>query len=364
MRDLFLHVGVAKSGTSSLQYSLRESSPALASAGVGIPFPRRAPRVSRVLRPLGWEVAAGYPHPVDGDALDATMRHLRRTPGDRLLVSVEDLAELDEKRISALVDRVEQRTRLRPHVIVTVRDWSRQLPSAWQQQLKRRLTTAYQTWLGEVRDRSGENGRGFRLGQDVGGVCARWATRVPAERIHVLPVGVPGQDHDTIFRELADIVGFDHEVLTRPPRQVNTSYGLLECEVLRRLNVALADRLTDVRGEYNPAVRRPLAAGVLNRWSDQRVTLPPEHLPWVQDEMRRQVRELRALGVRERADLDLLVPGEDAARPLPDVSEEQVSAAAIETLAGFAVWQFANRPSDVRRRSRQDPAGTDAGATR
>lgn len=364
MRDLFLHVGVPKSGTSSLQYALRESCPALAGSGVGIPFPRRAPRVSRVLRPLGWEVAAGYPHPVDGDALDATMRHLRRTPGDRLLVSVEDLAGLDEKRIDALVDRVEQRTRLRPHVIVTMRDWSRQLPSTWQQQLKQRLTTDYETWLGEVRERAGEDDRGFRVAQDVSGVCARWARRVPAERIHVLPVGVPGQDHDTIFREIAAIVGFDHTVLTRPGRRVNTSYGLLECEVLRRLNVALADRLTDLRGEYNPAVRRPLAGGVLNRWSDRRVTLPPEHLPWVQDEMRRQVRALRALGVQERAGLELLVPGEDAARPLPEISEEEVSAVAIETLAGFAAWQFENRPTDGRHRRRPTRADTAAGGTR
>lgn len=357
VRELFIHVGVSKSGTSSLQYALRESAAALSDAGVGIVFPRRGLRVSQLLRPLGWEVAAGFPHPVDGDALDATMTTLRRTPGDRLLLTVEDLAELDEKRIGALVDRIELRTRLRPHVVVTMRDWTRQLPSDWQQQLKRRLTTDYETWLGQVRDGVGEQSRGFRTRQDVAGVCTRWATRIPADRIHVLPVDGPGQDHDTIFRDVADVVGFDQALLTRPRRPVNASYGLLECEVLRRLNLALGDRLADIGAEYNPAVRRPLAAGALDRWGDKRVTLPPAHLPWVREEMRRQVGELRALGVREQADLDLLVPGEDAARPLPEVSEAEVAAAAVETLAGFAAWTFEHRRTRARQRADEPTSG-------
>lgn len=356
-RELFIHVGVSKSGTSSLQYAMRESAAALSDAGVGIVFPRRGLRVAHLLRPLGWEAGAGYPYPVDGSALDAAMTTLRRTPGDRLLLTVEDLAELDEKRIEALVDRIELHTRLRPHVVVTVRDWSRQLPSDWQQQLKRRLTTDYETWLAQVRDRVGEQARGFRTRQDVAGVCARWATRVPAERIHVLPVAAPGQDHDTIFRDVADVVGFDHALLTRPSRPVNPSYGLLECEVLRRLNLALGDRLTNLGSEYNPAVRRPLAGGALDRWGEKRVTLPPAHLAWVREEMRRQVRELRDLGVREQADLDLLVPGEDAARPLPEISEAEISAAAIETLAGFASRTFEHRRNRARQRSAENTAG-------
>jgi hypothetical protein len=357
-RDLFIHVGVSKSGTSSLQSGLGHSVSALADADVGFALPRRAARVSVLLRPLGWEVVSGFPNPVDPDALDTAMVKLRRTPGDRLLLSIEDLAELDEERIGALCDRLERHTRLRPHVIVTTRDWSRQLPSEWQQQLKRRLTTDYGTWLAEVRDRVGEEDRIFRARQDVAAVCGRWAARVPPDRIHVVPVGVAGQDHDTIFRDFADIVGYDHALVSRPKRQVNSSYGLVECEVLRRLNLALGDRLSDVRTEYNPGVRRPLARGVLNRGSSKRVTLPPEHLPWVQEEMRRQVAQLRSLGVRERTDLDLLVPGEEAARPLPEISEDEIAAVAIETMAGFATSTFRRRRADAHQPSQPDADDT------
>lgn len=344
-RDLYLHVGASKSGTSSLQVGLRASRRALAKQGLGLPYASRTERASRVLRPLGWEVVEGFPREVDQRRLDRTVEGLARFPGDRLLVTSEDLAELDEERIEALVGRVERLTDLRVHVVVTIRDWSRTLPSDWQQQLKRRMTTDYETYLAQVRDGAGPDARIFRMRQDLASICSRWATQVPAERIHVVPIGTPGQDSDTIFREVAAIVGVDDAAIERPARSVNTSYGFLECEVLRRLNASLGPRLGNIRTEYNPGVRRILAKGALDRASQQRVTLPPEHLPWVQQEMRRQVRAVRELGVQERSDLDRLVPGADAAKPLPTIDDAELARVAIETLASFATKAFKQRRS-------------------
>lgn len=335
-RDLFLHVGTSKSGTSSLQAGLGSSVEAVAAAGLGMPFPRRGPRVW-LLRTLGWEVVEGFPHPVDQAQLEKAAKRMRRCDGDRLLVSVEDLAELDAGRIQMLGAQLEASTKLVPHVVITCRDWSKQLPSEWQQQLKRRLTTDFPTWLAQVRDGEAEESRQFRLRQDVADIARRWSALVPPERIHVVPVGAPGQDRDTIFQQVAAITGIDDAAIERPNRSVNRSYGWLECELLRRLNLELGDRMTDIHSEYNPGVRRVLAKGVLDRAGDQRVTLPPEDLGWVQDEMRRQVDALRALGVREHGDLDLLVPGEESVGPLPEVDEADLGQAALQTLASFAV---------------------------
>lgn len=357
-RDLFLHVGTSKSGTSSLQSGLGDSIDALEEQGLGMPFPRRGPRVW-LLRALGWEVVEGFPHPADPELLTKAMQRMRRCGGDRLLVSVEDLAELDETRIAALREQIEERTQLVPHLIITCRDWSKQLPSEWQQQLKRGLTTDYPTWLGEVADGSGEESVLFRRRQDVADIARRWSGLVPPERIHVVPVGGSGQDRDTIFRELAGIVGVDDSAIHRPNRSVNRSYGWVECEVLRRTNLALGGRMADIHREYNPGMRRVLAKGVLDRGGDQRVTLPPERLGWVQDEMRRQVDELRALGVREHGSLDLLVPDESATAPLPEVDEAELGQVAIETLASFAVRSLQMRRDAQAGAQESDDADSD-----
>jgi hypothetical protein len=342
-RDLFIHVGASKSGTSSLQVGLRASQRALAKQGLGLPYASRTARASRVLRPLGWEVVEGFPAPVDHERLDQTVAGIAEIPGDRLLITIEDLAELDEERIEAFVGRLEKDPDLRVHVIVTIRDWTRTLPSDWQQQLKRRMTTDYATYLAQVRDGVGADADIFRMRQDLAGICSRWATKVPPERIHVIPVGTPKQDGDSIFRDVAAVVGVDHAAIDRPRKSVNTSYGYLECEVLRRLNISLGPRLRKIRTEYNPGVRRILAKGSLSRSSQQRVTLPPEHLGWVQEEMRRQVDAVRELGVQEHGDLDLLVPGDDAAAPLPEIDDAELARAAIDTLAAFATLTFKQR---------------------
>jgi hypothetical protein len=205
------------------------------------------------------------------------------------------------------------------------------------------MTTDYLTYLVQVREDAGPEARMFRMRQDLASICSRWATRVPPERIHVVPVGTPLQDADSLFRDFADVIGIDHESIRRPAKSVNRSYGFLECEVLRRLNLSLGPRLADFGREYNPGVRRILERGALDRSSHQRVTLPPEHLDWVQEEMREQVRVLRKLGVHEQSDLDRLVPSADAAKPLPEIDDAELARVAIETLASFAAKSFKQR---------------------
>ena len=84
--------------------------------------------------------------------------------------------------------------------------------------------------------------------------------------------------------------------------------------MFRRVNAALGDRLPDYKRDYTDAVRWPFAHGVLARSASPKLTLPPEHLGWVQDLARRTVATIRDRGYAVHGDLDALVP-DDEQRP-------------------------------------------------
>src|SRR6478672_4839865 len=124
-RPVFVHVGSSKSGTSALQRGLWDSAPALAEAGVGQPFVGRQEHVRRLLRPLGWEPAAGFVGDVDVRRVRQLGGVFAETPGDRLLISNEDLAEAGPQQIAAFAEAAAA-ANLEIHVVLTARDWAKQ----------------------------------------------------------------------------------------------------------------------------------------------------------------------------------------------------------------------------------------------
>lgn len=338
-RPLFVHIGSSKTGTSSLQRGLWESVAGLARAGVGLPFVGRADHLDSLVRPMGWVAGSGFVNAVRRKPVSALSRRLRNTSGDRLLISNEDLCEFGVRHIG-LLGEVAAEADLEIHLVITARDWSIQLPSEWQQFLKHRLTTDYPTFLDEVRDRQGPTARHFWRRQDVVGICDRWARRLPPERVNVISVPSAKVDPEGIFRMFGEVVGFEGSSLKRTPAGANASFGYVEAEVYRRLNETLGPRLAHYENEYYPAVRIPLVSGVLPRQASPRITLPPEHLPWVREVGRGRLEILESRGYRLHGDVEGLVAPADAASPLPPLEEAEVTAAAFETLAAFAVRAF------------------------
>ena len=345
-RPLFVHVGASKTGTSALQAGLWSSKRFLRRSGVGLPFVGRPAHVRRLLRPLGWTMGTGFDRPARVKVLRELAPRLRDTPGERLLISNEDLCELDAPRIE-VVRELAASADLDLHVVVTARDWAKQLPSEWQQFLKHRLTTDYPTFLDQVRRREGAAAQHYWQRQEVPGICARWGAGLDPANVHVIAVPPMSVDADGVFRLFGGVVGFDATRLTLPTHHVNASFGYVEAEVLRRLNETLGDRLPDYEKDFVPAVRNLLVRGVLPREASARITLPPEHLGWVRELAEVQLEALRAGGYRLHGDPDLLLPGSDAAHPVPELDEAQVAAAAVETLAAFATRVHERR----RRRS-------------
>ena len=350
-RPLYVHVGSRKTGTSALQTGLWNSTQRLAAAGVATPLVGRPPHVRMLLHPLGWRDPAGFVRDINHPALERLGTRLRQAPGERVLLSVEDLAEAEPDQITAFMEMAEA-ANLDVHVIVTARDWAQQLPSEWQQELKDRSTTDYETFLRRVRDRDVPDGERFWRRQDVLDICERWGAGLDPGRVHVIVVPPASVDRRAVFRLFAEVVGFDPSLLKAPPGNLNASFGYREAEMLRRLNLVLGDRLSDFEHEYLPAIRRVLVRRVIARGASAGVPLPTHHVDWV-----RQTAEERLGKVLDRnyclhGSPALLVPVPDVGRPMPKVDADDIADAALRTLANFAIAQFEATRKDVGRATR------------
>jgi hypothetical protein len=348
-------VGLSKSGTTALQTVVASSLPELARHGIGVPLSTRSAVERVLLRPLGWRPGSGFVATRAPDPLARLVGCLRSVAQRDVLISSEDLAELDGPTARFVVGlaRIEG---FEVHVVVTARAWTHQLPSEYQQFLKHRLTDTFPEFLESVRVGEGFYGQHFLLRQDLAHVCARWAAVVPPENMHL--VVVPGRNDDKgfLFREVSAVLRVPPSVLPPHPRDVNGSYGVLEAELYRRLNVELAVLLPGrTQGTYGP-VRRVLSQGALKRRASPRIVLPPDHLPWVSAESSRQVADLTDRGYCVHGDLAwLLADARDTRRP-PVIREEDLSHAAIETLARFAVRTVLSDPGTSAPVRDVDPA--------
>lgn len=345
-RTCFVHIGASKTGTSALQRGLFDSVTELARQGIGVPLVGRKPHVEQLLRPLGWRTARGFVDEPDLSRLRPVGKTLRRTSGERLLLSCEDMCEADAGRIRAWADLLGDHG-LEPRIILSVRNLASVIPSEWQQYLKHRLPVAYPEFLEQVRDREGRWARHFWLRQDAIEISRRWGDVVGPENVDVVVTPPRSRDPHALYRLFGQVIGFDPERLSWPARDVNASWGYVEAEVYRRVNVALGDRLPHYERAYQPAVRWPLVRGVLPRSASARIPLPPEHLAWVTEVAEAQASWLQD-NVRVHGDVQDLLPGPDAAAPLPELSEAAVAAAAVETLTNFAVQvhRELRRPQD------------------
>jgi hypothetical protein len=334
--DVILHIGCRKSGTSYLQQALHRSREALTSQGLEIPLGRRAGHVRGLLDPLRRGAERGEAGP-GRRAVRGLLELLEQAQAPRCLVTLEDLAELHASATAQLLDGLSEH---RVKVVVTARHWGLSIPSEWQQSVKERLTTPYVDFIEQIRVRDPRADR-FIARQDLADIVARWGSERPGVEVVVLAVP-PSSSSDVLAKLYCSELGVDPATLSAPGRAINQSLDYPSAELLRRLNVALGDRLTDIRGEYRPAVRLWLTRPSLMKGTDrERINLPAQFASWVHDESQRQLEALRARGVRLVGDEnDLLAPAESAA-PNPAVSEERLNKIAVDTLADLvsARWE-------------------------
>ena len=272
--SIVLHIGVHKTGTTAIQTALARSRDLLLQHGIRYPGTGMAHRniaSSALGRPIGWRTdGARKPDP---RLWARTVREARSWPR-RTLISSEFLAEADKQTTQRIVNDVGAD---RLEVIITLRNFARILPSAWQQNLKSGFQTPYEDWvrrmLFDVDEATANPIFWRRHRHDL--LVNRWAQIASPERVTV--VVVDESDRLGIFSSFEGLLGLPAGTLAQHSGAVtNRSLTLAEAEFLRRLNLAVggAPGWAAYRDSVHDGMEKGLVEGRIPPSDEQRLQTP------------------------------------------------------------------------------------------
>jgi hypothetical protein len=338
----FLHVGAPKTGTTFLQTLLWEYRHALRHQH-GVLFPgERYDEHFFAAVDLQDRTFHGDPRPDAAGAWDAVAAQARAWPGTTVISHEVFATATPEQARRAVADLAPAEV----HVVYTVRDLGRQVPSQWQEAVKHGATDTFEQWWAAVarRDPHHQFARWFWPMEELPDVVARWGDLVGSGRFHL--VTVPrGGGREVLWERFCGVIGLDPAAVDPEAAAVtNTGLGVAEVEVVRRLNAALDNALPPV--VYQHVVKGVLAHETLPEHpGSPRLTLPADRVPVVEETSRRWLQALQERGVRVVGDLaDLLPVAPPADAPHPDSATD----AEVAETAIWALKQVLLRLEDER----------------
>lgn len=333
-RRVFLHCGTAKSGTTYLQDLWWRHRDALRERGLLLPGEALRDHFHAAALVKGMDVIVEDLDDDDREVWQRLVAETRDWPGD-VLISHEHFSDSSAgAAATALADLASAADEV--HLVVTVRDLGRVLPSAWQQRVKQGARQSYGKFLATVR--RGEDDQKFWRYQDVPGILGRWAAGLPPARVHLVVVPPSGAPRDELWQRTARVLGVDVAGLDTDPRLPNDSLSVVEAELLRRVNrriprerrsVALT-RLT--KGTF----ARDLLAGSAPRES---FVLPAKHAGWVRERSEAMVATLREGHYDVVGDLDDLLPAGPRTGRTPDQAGDDELLAVASTVVARMIEQ-------------------------
>jgi hypothetical protein len=169
-------------------------------------------------------------------------------------------------------------------------------------------------------------------------VAARWGADLPSEHVHVVTVPGSGADSDELWRRFAeacDLTGVDGLDLAVP--RANESLGVVEAELLRRVNRALDGRISGGR-QKSLWIRDLLAHRVLAPIGREPIGLTPAQLEEAQAQAEAAIAAVTTAGWSVHGDLEDLRPRPLDARLPSEVSDAEVAESAALALADLLVW--------------------------
>jgi hypothetical protein len=343
-RRVYLHVGLPKTGTSTIQSSLWESRSRLRDLGVDVPGARRLSQRYAVWDLLGRRMQGAAHQQVPG-SWTRLADDIRASPLEISLVSEELLVHARPRHVRRIVRELAPAD---VHVVVTVRSLTALLGSMWQQQVLGGATWTWQEYTRAVanpEEGSATAGVGFWLRHDVERVLANWGTSVPPDRTHIVVVPGPDRSRGLLLDRYSAAVGVASSTLAVPDRLVNAAMGPVGTELLRRLNARVGHSITEqqrlqlVNGALRPALRSSGYPAALR--------LPDDVRGAIADRSQHLVTMLRTAPQHVYGDLDDLLPAPERVGVDPEqIGEVELLDAAIAALS--AVCGFKMRPVKSR----------------
>jgi hypothetical protein len=352
-RRVFLHIGSPKTGTTFLQQVLWSQRDLAEQQGVRLPL---ASFNDHYLASLDLRGLARPPHPP-------------RTQGmwTRLVADAErwqGTSVVSHELFSAAgpVQARRATTSFGPgtevHIVLTARDLLRQLSAEWQEHVKHRSTLRFDEFVASVRDGAPKRTGWFWRVQDYAGVLEKWGDGLPASHVHVVTVPPPGASPGLLWRRFAGLLDLDPDSFDTTGSRSNTSLGLEQAELLRRVNLALGDRLA-LPGPYPGVVKRVLAHQVLAARPGSPLRLATADIDFASEQSHELAKGLAAAGVDVVGSLDELLVDDDVARAaaaadgyeLP--SDSELLEESVQALADLLV--------EISESTRQDRAAIERG---
>ncbi|HYO32076.1 MAG TPA: hypothetical protein VES21_04445 [Nocardioidaceae bacterium] len=318
-RRVTMHVGLAKTGTTYLQRVCYTNRRLLKRNGVLYPGAKRAShfKASLDLREVKFK---GHEYPDSEGAWSRLADSVNGYDGTAL-VSHETLGRATPSAIDKALSSFDTDD---VQIVFTVRDLARQVPAVWQEQLKNQNTIRYQDFLDAIfgseqgRQRDGK----FWTGQDIIALAKRWADVIGPQRVTLVTVPPSGGDPQELWRRYREAVGLpdlDYDLTVAG----NSSLGVVEAEILRRLNPRLPDLTWP---EYEYRIKRRFAEFELGAsGSSGRIVVPLQWQPEVERIAADMRTSIETAGYRIVGDLDDLRPTfPESTGPLPDELPDDV----------------------------------------
>ena len=319
-RKVILHVGTPKTGTSYAQDVLYRNRLPLLTHGILYPADRFDGHFLAALdlMRLRW---GGLEQQAIGawDQLAARVRDHRGTS----IISHEILATASRSQVGRALESLGHGSggpdEPEIHVVLSVRDLTRQIPAEWQENVKHRRGFRYSRFLELIQDpeRPTRLASWFWGVQEVPAILDRWAADLPPEQVHLVTVPPAGGPPEVLWQRFATAFGVDGLDLDLQTGRSNPSLGVPEIALLRRINSSINKQLAPAH--YRPLVRELLAHQTLSqRRRTPRLGLPPTLRGWVGDLERTWVAEIEARGYDVIGDVAELVGSERLDASLSD----------------------------------------------
>lgn len=254
-KQLILHVGFHKSGTSALQESFAAQREELAAAGVLYPnIGRKAHhRIAWALtqKPWGWKARGGETTPFKH--FSKMVKLINRSSAEKILLSSEFFSELTPDQIQKIAATIKGRE---VKILFTLRPLVKLIASSYQQYLKYGTKADYVEWLHSVLDEPGVSkvNPTFWKRHIHGDVVASWAEVFGPGAVTVL-VADESKPH-FLFDSVNELLGLRKDFLKALATGSNRSLSLEEVSLLIELNRTFpkerewSEYLTFIRNGY------------------------------------------------------------------------------------------------------------------